>query len=262
MKTVVCIKQVPATHDVKIDPLTKRLIREGVEAVINPFDVYALEQAVLLRERLGGEVIALSMGPPSATAALREAIAGGADGGILLSDRAFAGSDTWATSYALAMAISRIGGVDLVLCGKQAIDGDTAQVGPGIAAHLNWPQATYAAAMPQASAGEIAVRRMHEDGYDVVSLKLPAVVTVVKEINTPRVPTLRSRLASRKALVPVWSAADVGAEPSLIGLDGSPTRVVRTSPPPGRGGTTVVIDGQSEAAAGRLLHELRMKSLV
>jgi electron transfer flavoprotein beta subunit len=143
MKIVVCIKQVPASNDAKIDPQTKRIIRDAIKSIMNPFDNYALEEGVRLREQFGGEVIALTMGPPNAEAILREAIALGVDAGVLLSDRAFGGSDTWATSYALAKAIEKIGDVDLIICGKQAIDGDTAQVGPGIAAHLDWQQATY-----------------------------------------------------------------------------------------------------------------------
>ena len=173
MKIVVCVKQVPATNNAKIDPETKRIIREGLEAILNPFDTYAVEEAVQLREKFGGEVVVLSMGPEKASLALRECISAGADRGILLSDRAFGGSDTWATSYVLSKAIEKIGDVDLVICGKQAIDGDTAQVGPGIAAHLDWLQATYVMKVVDASAQGIRVQRMHEDGYDVCDLTSP-----------------------------------------------------------------------------------------
>ena len=262
MKTVVCIKQVPATNEVSIDPETKRLKREGVEAVMNPFDAYALEQAVLLREEHGGEVIALSMGPKKAQEALREAIALGADTGVLLNSRAFAGSDTWATSYALAMAIRQIGNVDLVICGKQAIDGDTAQVGPGIAAHLDLPQATNASAMGEVTAKTVVVTRMHEDGYDVCELDLPAVITVVKDINRPRVPTLKGRLAALNAEIIAWTEVDINADPALLGLDGSPTRVVRTRPPEPRHTATMVIEGEPDECAKKLIHELRIRSLV
>ncbi|MFW5857229.1 MAG: electron transfer flavoprotein subunit beta/FixA family protein [Planctomycetota bacterium] len=262
MKIVVCIKQVPATHDVKIDPETKRLVREGVEAVMNPFDTYALEQGVLLREQHGGEVIALSMGPKKAEATLREAISCGADRAILLSDRAFAGSDTWATSYALSQAVRTIGDVDLVLCGKQAIDGDTAQVGPGIAAHLGWPQATYVSAMREGTEQTIVAQRMHEDGYDVCEVDLPAVVTVVKDINTPRIPSLKTRMAAKKAEIPLWDAAGIDADPAKLGLDGSPTRVVETNPPPAREAKTLVLDGEAAESARKLVHELRMRTLV
>ncbi|MBN1257655.1 MAG: electron transfer flavoprotein subunit beta/FixA family protein [Planctomycetes bacterium] len=262
MKIVVCIKQVPGTHEVRIDPETKRLVREGVEAIMNPFDTYALEQGVLLREAHGGEVIALSMGPKKAEETLREAIACGADQAILLNSRAFAGSDTWATSYALSMAIKKIGDVDLVICGKQAIDGDTAQVGPGIAAHLDLPQATNASAMGEVTDTTANVTRMHEDGYDICEVDLPAVVTVVKDINSPRIPSLKGRMAARKAVITVWNEEDISADPKLLGLDGSPTRVVETNPPPARHSNTMVIEGEPQECAKKLVHELRIRTLV
>ena len=262
MRIVVCIKQVPASNDAKIDPETKRIVREGINAIMNPFDTYALEEGVQLRDRFGGEVIALSMGPEKATLVLREAISVGADRAILLSDRAFGGSDTWATSYALAKAIEKIGQVDLVICGKQAIDGDTAQVGPGIAAHLDWLQATYVMAMEDATASGIRVRRMHEDGYDICDLLFPAVMTVVKGINTPRVPTLKGRMASQKSVITVWKPADIGAETDKIGLDGSPTRVVKTQPPLPRNTVTQVIAGAPQNCARDLVRELRLRSVL
>jgi len=262
MKIVVCVKQVPATHDVSIDPETKRLIREGVAAEINPFDYYAIEQGVRMREQHGGEVIVLTMGPPQAADAVREAIACETDRGILLSDRAFAGSDTWATSYALACAIRQIGGVDLVLCGKQAVDGDTAQVGPGIAAHLDWPQVTYVSSVSLVNVGCLNVRRMYEDGYELVEVHLPAVLTVVKEINTPRVPTLTGRIASLKADVPVLGPSDIAADAGLLGLNGSPTRVVKTNPPPPRAAKSVRLEGPSRDVAKRIVYEMRMLSLI
>lgn len=262
MKIVVCIKQVPASNDARIDPETKRIVREGVNAILNPFDTYAIEAAVQLRERFGGEVIAISMGPEKALQALREAISVGSDRAILLSDRAFGGSDTWATSYALACAIRTLGAVDLVICGKQAIDGDTAQVGPGIAAHLGLPQATNVMTLEDAHEAGIRVRRMHEDGYDVCDLPFPALMTVVKGINVPRVPTLRGQLAARKCEIPVWRPADIGADPDRIGLNGSPTRVVKTQPPPMREGETKVLAGTPQECARALVHELRLRSVL
>jgi electron transfer flavoprotein beta subunit len=262
MRIVVCVKQVPGTNDAKIDPETKRIIREGIKAMTNPFDTYAVEEAVRIKEKIGGEVIALSMGPPRAEAVLREAISVGADRGILLSDRAFGGSDTWATSYALARAIRKIGGVDLVICGKQAVDGDTAQVGPGIAAQLAWPQATYVMELAGIADGSLTAKRMHEDGWDLCSIRLPAVLTVVKDINQPRVPTLKGRLAAQKNEIPVWTAVDIGADPTMIGLDGSPTRVVKTNPPAPRHTTTLKLTGTAAENATRLVHELRLRSLV
>lgn len=262
MRIVVCIKQVPATNDASIDPETKRIVREGVKAILNPFDTYAIEEGVLLRERFGGEVVALSMGPPKAEAVLREAVSQGADRAVLLSHRAFGGSDTWATSYALACAIRTLGGADLVICGKQAIDGDTAQVGPGIAAHLGWPQATHVMQIRDASPKTLLAVRMHESGHDVCELTLPAVITVVKDINQPRVPTLRGRLAAQKIEIPVWTPEIIDADISKIGLDGSPTRVVKTEPPPLRHKASRRIEGTPEACAAGLLHELRTRSLV
>ncbi len=262
MKIVVCIKQVPATHDAKIDPETKRIVREGIKAILNPFDTYALEEGIQLRDKLGGEVIALSMGPPKAEESLREAISLGVDRVILLSDRAFAGSDTWATSYVLAKAIEKIRDVDLVICGKQAIDGDTAQVGPGIAAHLDWFQATYVMAVKDISSSSIRVKRMHEDGYDICEIPLPAVITVVKDINIPRVPSLRGRLASRKYEIPIWKPDDIGTDRLKIGLDGSPTTVVKTQPPPPRHTSSKRIEGSAAECSNSLLRELRMRNII
>ncbi|MDP3305162.1 MAG: electron transfer flavoprotein subunit beta/FixA family protein [Erysipelotrichaceae bacterium] len=262
MKIVVCIKQVPASNDAKIDPETKRIIRDAVKSILNPFDNYALEEGVGLREKFGGEVIALTMGPPAAEAVIKEAIALGVDSGILLSDRAFGGSDTWATSYALAKAIEKIGNVDLVICGKQAIDGDTAQVGPGIAAHLNWQQATYLMEIKRKDEKVILAKRLHESGYDICEMTLPAVVTVVKGINTPRVPTLKGRLTSLNAEIPVWKPSDIDANVDQLGLNGSPTRVVRTDPPAPRLSSTIKIEGSAQHCAKELVRQLRLRSIV
>ncbi|TFG85291.1 MAG: electron transfer flavoprotein subunit beta/FixA family protein [Spirochaetales bacterium] len=262
MKIVVCIKQVPGTNDAKIDPETKRIIREGIKAVMNPFDTYALEEAIRIKEKVGGEVIVLTMGPQRAELILREALSVGADRGVLLSDRAFGGSDTWATSYALSKAIEKIGSVDLVICGKQAIDGDTAQVGPGIAAHLGWLQATYVMAISDIGNGRLTTKRMHEDGWDRCTLVLPAVLTVVKDINQPRIPTLKGRLAAQNVEIPLWTAMDIGAELDKIGLNGSPTRVVKTNPPAGRSKTTLRIEGTPTECVRKLVHELRLRSFI
>jgi electron transfer flavoprotein beta subunit len=262
MKIVVCIKQVPGTQDVKIDPETKRIVREGIKAILNPFDTYALEEGIQLRDQFGGEVIALSMGPLKTETILREALSLGVDHVILLSDREFGGSDTWATSYVLAQAIQKIGNVDLVICGKQAIDGDTGQVGPGIAAHLDWLQATCVMDVEEASSSCIRVKRMHEDGYDRCEIILPAVITVVKDINIPRVPTLKGVLASKKYDIPVWKPDVIQADTSKIGLDGSPTRVVKTQPPPSRHTSTKRIEGSPKECAQAVLRELRIRSIV
>lgn len=262
MKIAVCIKQVPAAGDAKIDPETKRIIREGGKAVVNPFDLYAIEEAVRIKERTGGEVIALSMGPEKAKAALTEALSMGVDRAVLLSDRAFGGSDTWATSYALAKAIEKIGGVDLILCGKQAVDGDTAQVGAGIAAKLDIMQAANVWRIEEIGADTVTVKRINERGWDVVRLAYPALLTVVKDINIPRIPKLRDARAARRAEIPVWKPEDIGADPGKIGLKSSPTQVVKTAPPAARRAETLKIDGSSEEAANVFVSELIRRKLV
>ncbi|MFH1836582.1 MAG: electron transfer flavoprotein subunit beta/FixA family protein [Candidatus Omnitrophota bacterium] len=249
MKIIVLIKQVPDSTDVKIDPVTNTLKREGVEAIINPFDMYAIEEGIRIRERLGeGEVIVVSMGPPQAEAAIREAISMGCDRGILLSDRKFAGSDTWATSYTISQAIKKIGDVKIVLCGKQASDGDTAQVGPGVSMHIDVPQVTYVKKIEKISALSATVERMTEEGYDIVETPLPALFTVVKEINEPRLPSLKGKIKAKKAEIPVWTAEDLSCSEDKIGLDGSPTRVVKVFSPEPRGGGRILEGEPSEAA--------------
>lgn len=240
MKICVCIKQVPSTTEVKINPETNTLVRAGVESQINPFDLYALEEAVRVKERLAeqGEeatVTVMTMGIPQAEEALREALSLGADDAVLVSDRPFAGSDTWATSYAVAMALKRIE-PDLVFCGMQAIDGDTGQVGPGIAVHLDYAIAAYVAKIETIEKKKIVVKRLVEDGYERVSVKLPAVLTVVKEINEPRTASLRGKMKAKKAEIPVWKAADLEAPVEKLGLAGSPTQVVKVFTPPHREG--------------------------
>ena len=256
MHFVVCIKQVPKTTEVKIDPETNTLIREGVESVLNPFDYYAIEEALRLREKLGGKVTGLSMGPPQADAVLREAISMGVDDGILLSDRAFAGSDTWATSYALAAALRKIGDYNVILFGKQASDGDTAQVGPGIAAHLDLPQVTYVRKIEEIDENRVVAERLMETGYEVVEAPLPCVLTVVKEINDYRLPSLKGKMAAKKAEIPVWGAGDIDADPVKLGLDGSPTKVIKIfTPPPREGGE--MLDGEPAEVAPKLAEKLK-----
>ncbi|MBQ9481018.1 MAG: electron transfer flavoprotein subunit beta/FixA family protein [Clostridia bacterium] len=262
MKIVVCIKQVPASNDAKIDPETKRIVREGSKAIVNPFDLYAIEEALAIKERTGGEIIALTMGPEKAKSALKEALSMGVDRAILLSDRAFGGSDTWATSYALAKAIETIGDVELILCGKQAIDGDTAQVGPGIAEKLNARQAANVWKVEKIEEHSVTVKRINERGWDLVRLKYPALLTVVKDINTPRIPKLRDALIAEKAEIPVWKPWDIGTDPDLIGLRNSPTQVVRTAPPAARNAVTLKIDCKPEEASDRFVKELLKRKLI
>ena len=231
MQIIVPIKQVPETSNVRMDPETGTMIRTGAEAIVNPLDLYAIEVALRLREQVGGRVITLSMGPPSAAKALKEAIAMGCDDGILLSDKKFAGSDTWATAYALAQAIKRIEATELVICGERATDGDTGQVGPGIASFLNLPVATYVRRISDVSADGLRVERLVEGGAEVSTESLPTVLTVVKEIAYPRLPTLRGKQRARRTELPVWGPADIEAKAEWLGLKGSPTRVVKIAKP-------------------------------
>ncbi|NMB47152.1 MAG: electron transfer flavoprotein subunit beta/FixA family protein [Firmicutes bacterium] len=231
MHIVVCIKQVPDPSQARIDRDTGLVIREGVDKITNPFDLYALEEALRLRESEGGQVTALSMGPPAAAEALRDAIAMGVDNGVLLSDRQFAGADTLATSYTLAQAIGKLDDVKLIICGKQAADGDTAQVGPGLAANLEIPHVTQVRKIDQITPDLLVVERLTDTGYEVVEVGLPAVITVVKEINEPRLPGLRGMMRAKKAEIPVWGPEDIEAQEERIGLKGSPTQVWRTFEP-------------------------------
>lgn len=256
MHFIVCIKQVPETTNVRINPETNTLIREGVASIINPFDMYAIEEGLRLKARLGGTVTVITMGPPQAENALRESIALGADEGILISDRAFAGSDTWATSYTLAMAIRKIGDYSIIVCGKQASDGDTAQVGPGIAAHLDLPQITYVRKIEEVDDKHIVAERLMETGFEVVESPLPVVLTVVKELNEPRLPSLKGKMAAKKAVIPCWKAADLQCEPQNVGLEGSPTKVVRIfTPPPRKGGE--MLTGEPEEAVAKLVEKVK-----
>jgi electron transfer flavoprotein beta subunit len=256
MNIIVCIKQVPNTTDVKIDPVTNTLIRDGVESVINPFDAYAIEEGVRLRERFGGKVTVVTMGPPQAESALKEAISLGCDEAVLVSDRKFAGSDTWATSYTLSCAIRKIGEFDIILCGKQASDGDTAQVGPGISTHLDIPQVTYVKKIEEIKDGRARVERMMEEGYDILETPIPCLFTVVKEINTPRMPSLKGMMRAKSAQITRWTASDIECDPKSIGLDGSPTRVVRIfTPPPRKGGQ--IIKGETAQVAQELVQLLK-----
>jgi len=256
MNILVCLKQVPETTEVRINPETNTLMREGVKSIINPFDMYAIEEGVRLKERFGGKVSVLTMGPPQADAALREAISMGADEGFLVCDRAFAGSDTWATSYTLAGAIKKIGAFDLIICGKQASDGDTAQVGPGISTHLNVPQVTYVKKVEEATDKMMRVERMLEEGYEVIETPLPALLTVVKEINEPRIPSLKGLIRAKSAKIVILTQKELNLDPQQIGLCGSPTQVVKIFTPPQRQGGQI-LKGEVTDIALQLVELLR-----
>jgi len=255
MKIFVCVKQVPDAKDVRLDPKTNTLAREGVQSIMNPYDRHALEEAVRLKEAHGGTVTVLSMGPPQAEATLREAISCGADEMVLVSDRAFAGADTWATTYTLSMAIRKMGGADLILCGKQAIDGDTAQVGPGLAERMDIPCVTYVRKVVAVADGAIRVERMMDDGYDLVEASLPALLTVVKEINEPRIPSLKGKMKAKKQQLVMLSAADIEADSEQLGLKGSPTQVVKVFAPEMRG-DRAMIEGSVDEQVAQLAAKL------
>jgi len=230
MRIIVPIKQVPETTNVRMDEQTGTMIREGVEAIVNPLDLYAIEAAIRLAEGAPAgecEVVAISMGPPKALVALREAIAMGADSAVLVTDKAFAGSDTWATSCVLAAAIRKLGRFDLVICGERATDGDTGQVGPGIAAWLDIPAVTYVNRVESLGEGRCRVSQLVEDGCQRLEMSLPGLLTVVKDVASPRLPTLRGKQRARRADVPHWGAADLDVAADNLGLAGSPTRVVK-----------------------------------
>jgi electron transfer flavoprotein beta subunit len=267
MHIIVCIKQTPATANIQIDPKTGTLKREGMAAEINPFDNYAIEEAVRIKEKLPGSTVSVvTMGPPQAEEALREAIARGCDNAFHVTDRAFAGADTWATSYTLQMAIRKIAETkkpfDLIICGKQTNDGDTGHVGPGIAAWLDIPNVAYVGRMEEVKEGVVRVRRMMEDGYDILEMPTPCLISVVKEINEPRVASLKGKLAAKKAEIPKWNAEAIGADKSKIGLGGSPTIVARSYNPPPRKGGEKVAGSTPEEKAKNLVGKLRELKLI
>ena len=261
MNIIVLVKQVPDTAEVKINRETNTLVRDGVPSIINPYDRYAIEEALRLREKHGGMVTAVSMGPPQAAEALKEAVSLGADEVVLISDRAFAGADTWATSYALAKAIRKIGSYDLVIAGKQAIDGDTAQVGPETADMLGIPFVAYIRKIEQVDGNKMTAERMMDEGYDVVETSLPALITVVKEINQPRLPSLKGKMKAKGLQITAWSAKDIGADENLCGLKGSPTKVVKIFPPAPRG-QREILRGPLDEQVGVVAKKLKEQSLL
>ncbi len=258
MRIAVCIKQVPNTTEVKINPKTNTLIREGVESIINPFDMYAIEEAIRLKEKFNAETFVITMGPPQAETALKEAVSMGVDNPILISDRAFAGSDTWATSLTLAKAIEKIGNIDLIICGKQASDGDTAQVGPGIAAHLDIPQATYVNHIKNINLEErwIEVSRLLENGFEIIRVELPALITVVKEINEPRTPSLKGKMRAKSIQIPVFTNKELQIPENMVGLNGSPTQVVEIFTPSHKVGGKI-FQGDPEVIIDQFINEIK-----
>lgn len=259
MNIIVLIKQVPNTTDVKIDQKTGTLITEG--SMINPDDKHAIEAALQLREEFGGKVTVITMGPPHAGDTLREAYGMGVDECILLSDRAFEGSDTLATSYTLATCIQKIGDYDIILCGRRAIDGDTAQTGPQVAEYLGLPQVTYVRDL-RIEGDKVTAERALEDGYEIIETTLPCLLTVIKELNKPRYPSVQGIVeAYREKKVVLWTAKDIGADMNRIGLNGSPTQVKMTFAP-GHKGRTEMIQGNPEEAVRILKQKLRDKNVI
>lgn len=261
MNIVVCIKQVPDTSDVRIDKKTNTLIRSGVKSIINPYDTHAIEEALRIKEEFGGKVTVISMGPEQVKDALKETISLGVDDVFLLSDRAFAGADTLATSYTLAKAIEKLADIDLIFCGKQAIDGDTAQVGPGIAEHLKIPHATYVKEIINFDNKKLTLKKEIENGYEVLEINTPALLTFVKEINEVRFPSIRGILRARKIEVPVWTAEDLDVDPNAIGLDGSPTQVIWVGTPE-LNEKGEIFEGNAEDQVKKLLEKLREQKVL
>jgi electron transfer flavoprotein beta subunit len=256
MHIVVCVKQVPDTTEVKVNPETGTLIRDGVPSIINPFDQFALEQGLKIKEQAEGELTVISMGPPQAKAVITLCLAIGADKGILLTDRAFAGADTLATAYTLSRAIKKLGKVDLVLCGLQAIDGDTAQVGPGIATQLRIPQITYTESL-ELTENKIKARRLIDGGFEIVECKLPLLASMTTPSDfVPTNPPFSKIMKAKNKPYEEWKAADIGADPKKLGLSGSPTWVKRVYPPPTKA-KGVMLDGTSDEIVSKIVDVLK-----
>ena len=265
MRIIVCVKQVPDTTEVKIDPKTGTMIRDGVKSILNPDDKNALEQALIIKDERAArgeetEIVALSMGPKQAEEMLIECLAMGADRAILLSDRAFAGSDTWATANTLASAIRKIGEFDLVFAGRQAIDGDTAQVGPQIAERLSLPQVTYVMDL-KLSGDKLTVKRMMEDGYEVIETRTPALITAIKELNEPRYMSIGGIYKAFEKEIEVWSIQDLDIDSSEAGLGASPTRVRKSFTPPMKAPGRM-LEGSVREMTETLVSELKQEHLI
>jgi electron transfer flavoprotein beta subunit len=257
MNIIVLIKQVPDTTDVKLDPKTGNLLREGLKSVVNPEDRHALEAAMALKETHGGKVTVLSMGPPQAIDAVTEAMGMGADSAVLLSDKAFAGADTWATSFTLGKTIEGMGPFDLIFCGRQAIDGDTAQVGPQVADYLNVAQVTYVQEIESVDTTHAIVKRQLEDGYERIKVELPALLTVIGALNTPRYAHIGRLIDACKpnSNIKVLNAADIGVTVAQVGLEGSFTNVVKTFSPDFKRKSTL-LKGSTEEVVRELIKKI------
>ncbi len=261
MNIIVCIKQVPDSTRVKVDPKTGTLIRAGVPSILNPYDHYALEKALAIKAKTGAKVTVLSMGPAQAVAVLRLALALGADEGVLLSSRAFAGSDTWATSYALAMAVRKIGSFDMILCGQMAIDGDTAQTGPGIAFHLGIPQITFCESV-DSDGSRAVVKKLIEGGHQILEADLPVLITMTMPVDyAPKYPSFMAAHKAQDKKTVTWTEKEIGADMHKLGLEGSPTRVSRIFPPAARQ-KGEMFNGSAEEMAAKFVEILKKESFI
>jgi electron transfer flavoprotein beta subunit len=263
MRVAVLVKQVPSTDKIKLDEKTGTMIRSGVEAELNPLDLYAVEEAVRVKEKTEGtEITVVSMGPPIAASAIREALSMGCDKGVLLSDKVFSGADTWATANALSAGLEKLGEFDLIFSGERATDGETGQVGPSVAAQLDMPALTYVSKIREIGDGRVVVERAVEGGHEVIQSSLPAMLSVVKEINEPRMPNLMGKIRAKKTEITIMTAQDVGLDASRTGLIGSPTRVVKVFYPSMSRNGTIVEGKDPEKAVEKLLQFLKDKALV
>lgn len=266
MNMLVCVKQVPDTTEIKIDPVTNTLIRAGVPSIVNPFDAYALEIAARIKDtNPNSKIIVLSMGPEQAKAALKECLAVGGDKAYLVSDRAFGGSDTLATSYILSKAIAKVeeleGKFDIIFCGKQAIDGDTAQVGPEIAEHLDYPQVTYAVEVA-IEENMVKVKKEIEGGFELVGVQMPCLITVTKPYFEPRYPNIKSKMAANRAVIPTLTSANFELDLERAGLKGSPTKVKKTFTPVRKKQGVKIVGESSEEAALKLFQLLSNAGII
>lgn len=255
MNVIVCIKQVPGTTEVKMNKETNTIIREGIKSIINPFDTFAIEEALRIKDKFNSKVTGLSMGIPDTSILLKEAMSLGVDEAYLLSDRAFAGADSLATAYTLSMGIKYINDYDLIICGKQATDGDTAQVGPSLAGKLNIPYITYVSEIQELKDGYIRCKRLIENGYEIIESTLPALITVVEDINVPRLPSIKNLRESFYKKVTMLTANDINADTTLTGINGSPTQVVKTFIPE-YDITSEIIEGNPDEQADKLVDKL------
>ncbi len=263
MRIGVLVKQVPATDKVRMDEKTGTMVRSEMEAELNPLDMYAIEEAVRIKERMKDvHVTAITMGPPAAGDAIKDAISIGCDDGYLLTDRRFAGADTWATAYTLSMAIKAIGGFDLILCGERATDGETGQVGPSVGAQMEIPILTYVSKIVELTNDHVRVQRAVEGGHETVEVDLPALVSVVKEINEPRIPNLSGKLKAKSFEVKILDAVGIKADQLKIGLGGSPTRVVNVFYPKITRNGKIVRSKDPQVTVKELIEFLRSKEII